>query len=641
MTLPRVRATLRNGIIAGFLVTLSIIGIASAENVIRREAPTGPSFLGYVPDELVVAFKPSTAHQLYALPPQAGRARANLERVQAVLDRVAARSFEREFADAKPQAPGSSRPEMTGYYILKLAPGMDLDVAKAELEKSPDVDHVEKDGIHAFFATPNDPYYLNASPPVGFPWKQWHYWQPYGIGADVAWDTETGDTSVAVGITDSGVRYYHADLGGTDLPQLNSPTNNGNIWVHFAEIPANGIDDDGNGFVDDVIGWDFVGAAFTGYSCADSDCTVPDNDPRDGEGHGTHVAGTVAAITNNGNRVAGIAGGFANGTNTGAASGVKLIPLRIGYHAHHQGQPVGVVNMTYAAQAMNYVAGLVDQGVDVTAINCSWGSSNSGGVDVALANLQAKDVLVVCAAGNSAVDANEANGNYLSTVPGVVTVAATDSLGLGASFTNVGANVDLAAPGVHVLSTYDVNVDDGNPAPPDGDYVALLDGTSMASPHVVGAAAVLESYNRALTAAQKAALLVGHTKAFAPGNTKIMGTGILDLAAALAAAPSPTTGVGPTLVTRGGLQLRAFPNPARGRSDLAIQARPGQRVDLRIIDASGRSVRAMSGTADGTGVLRLRWDGKDSAGRAAGSGLFFVTATTAEGHASSKLVVLD
>jgi len=64
-------------------------------------------------------------------------------------------------------------------------------------------------------------------------------------------------------------------------------------------------------------------------------------------------------------------------------------------------------------------------------------------------------------------------------------------------------------------------------------------------------------------------------------------------------------------------------------------------VDLRIIDASGRSVRAMSGTADGTGVLRLRWDGKDSAGRAAGSGLFFVTATTAEGHASSKLVVLD
>src|SRR6185369_569228 len=362
------------------------------------------------------------------------------------------------------------------------------------------------------------------------------------------------------------------------------------------------------------------------------------NDPRDGEGHGTHVAGTVAAITNNGNRVAGIAGGFANGTNTGIANGVKLIPLRIGYHARYMGQNVGLVSMVWAAQAMNYVSGLVDEGLDVAAINCSWGSSNTGGVDVALANLMSKDVLVVCAAGNSNLTANEANGNYLCTVPGVVTVGATDSLGVGASFSSFGPNVDLAAPGVHVLSTYDVNVDDNAP---DGDYVALLDGTSMASPHVVGAAAVLESYNKGLTAAQKAALIVGHTKAFGPANTKQLGPGILDLAAALAAAPAPV-GVPYTPNVRGPrIQLRAFPNPARSGSDFAIHAAAGQRVALRIVDAGGRQVRALEGTADASGALRVRWDGKGSDGRPAVAGLYFVTAGAGADRTSHKLVVLE
>jgi len=164
----------------------------------------------------------------------------------------------------------------------------------------------------------------------------------------------------------------------------------------------------------------------------------------------------------------------------------------------------------------------------------------------------------------------------------------------------------------------------------------------MASPHVVGAAAVLESYNPALTAAQKAALLIVHTKAFAPANTKVLGTGILDLAAALAAAPTPTTGVGNPQVSVGPrIQLRAFPNPARGGSDLAIQARPGQHVELRIVDATGRTVRAMTGIADGFGALHLRWDGRDEGGHRTESGLYFVTASTSGGRATNKLAVLN
>jgi subtilisin family serine protease len=299
----------------------------------------------------------------------------------------------------------------------------------------------------------------------------------------------------------------------------------------------------------------------------------------------------------------------------------------------------GVVSMAWAAQAMNYVSTLVDKGFDVTAINCSWSSSNTGGIAAALTNLMNHDVLVVCAAGNSNTTANELNQNYLCTVPGVLTVGATDSLGNDASFTNFGPNVDLAAPGVGVLSTYSPNIDDGIP---DGDYVAILSGTSMATPHVVGAAAVLESYNPSLTAAQKAALLTGHTKAFGPLHSKQIGSGILDLAAALAAAPVPTTGVGDLPPAAGSrLQLRVSPNPARAGSDFTLATRAGQRVELRIVDASGRAVRALAGVADGSGAYRLRWDGRGDDGHALHAGLYFVTATAGADRVTGKLVVLD
>jgi subtilisin family serine protease len=591
-----------------------------------------------VDDRFVVNYKEATAHQLEALPAAPDRPRANLEHVQQVLDRVAARKFEREFAGARPQAHGSRFPDLTGYYVVSLAPGMDRDEAMAEFARQPDVDHVEKIGIHTVDLTPNDGYYLNLTPPVGFPWKQWHYWDTYGINASTAWDTERGNHNVVVGIIDTGMRYFHSDLGGSDPPGPADKVTNGNVWTNQAEIPGNGIDDDGNGFVDDVIGYDFVSGTLGGTTCRDPDCTTPDNDPMDGEGHGTHVAGTVGAITNNGNRVAGIGGGWGNGTPTGAANGVQIMPLRIGYHARVSGVLTGVVAMDWAAQAMNYLSTMVDHGVDVAAINCSWGSSNTGGIQAAVANLQAHDVLVCVAAGNSNLTANEANGNYLCTLPNVMTVAATDSLGNEASFTNFGANVDISAPGVHVLSTYSPNQDD---MVPDGDYVALLDGTSMATPHVVGAAAVLESYNPSLTALQKAALITGHTKAFGPTHPNPIGPGILDLAAALAAAPVPTTGVGDGRAASPRLQLRLSPNPARAGSEFALATRAGQRVELRIVDATGRAVRALAGVADGSGAYRLRWDGRGADGHPLHAGLYFVTATAGAERVTHKLVVLD
>ncbi len=617
---------------------------ATAEEVLRVPLQPVPSFLGYAPDEFVVVFKRATAHQLEALPPQGDRARANLERVQQVLDRVAARGFEREFVSAKPQTLGSRFPDLTGHYLVKLQPGMNLDEAVAAFAAQADVDHVEKIGIHTIDLTPSDRYYLNLNPPMNppFPWKQWHYWDTYGIDADLAWNIETGSQNVAVGILDTGMRYTHSDLGGSDVPGPADNVTNGNIWVNPLDPPGGG-DNEGNGFTDDVIGWDFVSGVLTGYPCRDPDCGTPDNDPMDGEGHGTHVGGTVGAITNNDNLapadpqekvwVAGIAGGFGDGTPTGAANGVKLIPLRIGYHTRFAGIPTGVIYPVWAAQAMNYVADLVDRGINVTAVNCSWGSSNTGGMEAAVANLQAHDVLIVSAAGNS----NAEVSYYLPTVPGVLCVGATDSLGVGASFSNFGPLVDLAAPGVHVMSTYSPNQDDGLA---DGEYVALLDGTSMSAPHVVGVAALLESFNPGLTAQQKADLIVNHTSPFASGNSKQLGTGILNAKLALDAAPTPV-GVanGPPPAARI-LRLRATPNPLRGGTNLVIQAPAGERVRVAILDAAGRLVRSLEATV-GAGATRLRWDGLDSRGLHAGTGLYFAVARSATAKASIKLAVLD
>jgi PKD repeat protein len=477
-----------------------------------------PEFLGYVPNELIVVLTPDASSGLVVGQDSAGRPLVNRPFLQAALDRQGANRFIRQFPTAQRPSLVSTLPDLTGHYKVRIGAGSTLDAAVREFEGVQEVDHVERIGIHSLYQTPDDPYF-QGSPNPSFPYDQWHLWDTNGIDADLAWDTETGAPNVLVGILDSGTRYFHIDLGGNSAPWgPDAPFTGGNVFVNPGEIPNNNIDDDGNGFVDDTIGWDFVdGAGGGGVSCIDQDCGGVDNDPDDGDGHGTHTGGTVGAITNNGVLVAGVAGGF------GSGDGCKIVPMRIGYHARFRGQVTGVVRMDWAAQAMSYLADLVDAGHNVASINCSWGSSNSGGLNAAVDNLQARDVLIVKSAGNS----NSSSADFLGNKAGVLNVAATDINGVGASFTNHGSWVDVAAPGVDVLSLYR-NPDDPDPG---ANYIALLSGTSMSAPHVAGMAAILESADPSLTATDKFNLIVANTDPYS--DSRDLGSGIANLREAL------------------------------------------------------------------------------------------------------------
>lgn len=264
------------------------------------------------------------------------------------------------------------------------------------------------------------------------------------IDAPEAWDLARGDGSVVVGVIDSGVDYNHPDL---------KP----NLWKNPGETAGNGIDDDGNGYKDDVYGWDFYNT---------------DADPMDDNGHGTHVAGTIAAAGNNAIGVVGV--------NWNA----KVMALKfLGAD--------GTGSLSGAVGAINYATKMrTTYGVNVRVTNNSWsGGGYSSSLYDAINKSGQAGMLFVAAAGNGGSDGvgddNDSSPSYPASydLPNVIAVAATDHKDQLASFSNFGAtSVDLAAPGVSILSTTR------------GGNYGHSSGTSMAAPHVAGAAALAWSY---------------------------------------------------------------------------------------------------------------------------------------------------
>ena len=316
-------------------------------------------------------------------------------------------------------------------YSVQVPIGMTVEQAVAAYSSRPGVLYAEPDFQVSIAGVPNDPRFddLYALHNVG----QTGGTPDADIDAVEAWDVSTGSRNIVVAVIDTGVDWRHPDLAD-------------NIWINEDEIPGNGIDDDGNGYVDDVRGWDWVNN---------------DNDPMDDNGHGTHVAGTIGAIGNNGIGVAGV------------SWQVSIMPLKF-LSARGSG------SISNAIKALRYA---IDNGADIS--NNSWGG---GGYSQAFKDVLdsgiAKDHLFVAAAGNANND-NDARPSYPAsyTSPNVIAVAASDDDDLKAGFSNYGAtSVDLFAPGVGILSTVP------------GNRYSYASGTSMAAPHVAGAAAVIKAY---------------------------------------------------------------------------------------------------------------------------------------------------
>jgi subtilisin family serine protease/subtilisin-like proprotein convertase family protein len=270
------------------------------------------------------------------------------------------------------------------------------------------------------------------------------------IDAPAAWDITTGDGTVVVAIIDTGVDYTHPDLVN-------------NIWINQGEIPNNNVDDDGNGVVDDIHGANFIGSG------------APTGDPMDDHYHGTHVAGTIGAEGNNGIGVVGV------------AWDVQIMALKFLDSG-------GSGNIDDAIGAVEYATMMRTQyGVNVRLSSNSWGGGPyTQALSDAIEAGGAAGILFVAAAGNSGTDA-DFDPMYPAAYdsPYIVSVAATDRNDVYASFSNYGAtSVDLAAPGVDTLS-----------AMPGNSY-GTLSGTSMATPHVSGAAALIWSQFPDLTPLQ-------------------------------------------------------------------------------------------------------------------------------------------
>lgn len=256
----------------------------------------------------------------------------------------------------------------------------------------------------------------------------------YTAGADIdasaAWAVKNDASNVIVAVTDTGIRYDHQDLAA-------------NMWLNSAEIPDNGIDDDGNGVVDDVFGYDAY---------------ANDGDPMDFQGHGTHCAGTIGARGDNGLGM------------TGVAWGVQLMSGRfLGPFGGTTSDGIKVID--YARQ----------KGANV--ISASWGGGgNSLALKNAIAACAQADIVFVAAAGNSGTN-NDSLPHYPSSydLPNIVAVAASNALDNLTGFSCYGRNsVDIAAPGWQIWSTYS-----GGTA-----NYRFLHGTSMATPHVSGALAL-------------------------------------------------------------------------------------------------------------------------------------------------------
>lgn len=373
----------------------------------------------YLPDRIIVKFAPGVvvgpqraAIQAFAMPAPVAEILAGFGAIET-----------EQLFPARPQLlqKRSSRIDLSSIYEIRFAPALEVRKILSLLRQQAGVVYAEPVYLRRLSYDPNDPArgsqsYLNI------------------IKAREAWEVTRGDTSVVIAIVDTGVDWQHPDLAA-------------NIWRNYKEIPNNGIDDDGNGYKDDVRGWDFGGANGT-----------EDNNPREEvPTHGTLVAGIASAASDNGIGISGL--GFK----------CKIMPVKATNRDLPNSIPYGFKGIAYAAE----------NGADI--INCSWGSLGYSQLEQEVIDYAADlGALVVAAAGNEQSNCLF----YPAAYHQVLSVAATDLSDRIASYSNYGFWVDLAAPGNSIYGTWQP-----------GTYT-FSSGTSFSSPIVAGIAALVKAQHQ-------------------------------------------------------------------------------------------------------------------------------------------------
>jgi subtilisin family serine protease len=349
-------------------------------------------------------------------------------------------------------------------YLLQLAPEVEVLTAAGVLGAQPGVMWAEPDYLaHPAATTPNDPEFAN----------QWGLEQ---VDAPEAWDVETGNANVVIAVVDSGLDLTHPDLASK-------------LWVNPGEIAGNGIDDDNNGLIDDVNGWNFYA----------EDANIADDN-----GHGTQVAGVAAAVTDNAEGIAGM------------CWGCTIMPIKAM-------QASGVANYSDIAQGVLYAA---QKGAEVINLSLGGYSYSSALHEAIQAAVNDYGVVVVGGAGNDGVD----TPFYPAAYPEVLAVAGTDQSDVRASFSDYGTWVDVSAPAVDITTTF-----------LGGDYGAVS-GTSYAAPLVSGLVGLIRSQQPTWSQALVTAQIIHTTNdidPLNPGYEGLLGSGRINAHAAVTTTPSP------------------------------------------------------------------------------------------------------
>jgi len=351
--------------------------------------PKGPKEPQYAPGEVLVKFKSNVS--------------ASWPTLEAEKAGVA-----RESARAGVRAEHKKSFSSIKVHLIKITDkGMTVEEAVARLRSNPNVEYAEPNYTYQIDSIPDDPRFNEL-------WGLHNTGQTGGtndadIDAPEAWDIQPGSSDHVIGVIDTGVDYTHEDLAD-------------NMWINPGEIPGDGIDNDGNGYIDDVYGINAI---------------TSNGDPMDDHNHGTHVAGTIGAIGNNSKGIIGL------------NPSVKIMALKFlnasgsGYNSD-------------AIECIEYIITMKNRGVNIKATNNSWGGGSfSQALYDAIKSLRDNDILFVAAAGNDDSD-NDITPHYPSSynLENIISVAATDHNDRLAYFSNYGeTSVDVAAPGVKILST--------------------------------------------------------------------------------------------------------------------------------------------------------------------------------------------